>query len=228
MKLHPLFVAGGLILALAACRPGAAEYTETESSKQLTLDKASGQVDVRFVPRSSRLVAADAGRLRALAESGQIALTDRLIVTLGGSPALAPARLDAISSVLMPYGIAVNQSPQMAGSALAPDRAVIATERYLVTLPPCPNWSKEATVRFSNTDASNFGCATAVNLGLSVARPADLAEGTPVGLADGRTAAAAVNRYLNDKVQLPTATALGPIAASAPAAVAQSTAGAEP
>jgi pilus assembly protein CpaD len=98
--------------------------------------------------------------------------------------------------------------------AVAPNQAIVESVRYVVTLPPCPNWSKTPPLRYTNTHASNFGCADAVNLGLMVASPADLAEGRPLAAADGTPAAAAVNRYLNDKVTLPSATSLSSIGAS--------------
>ncbi len=133
------------------------------------------------------------------------------MVAASGSPALAAARFESIAAELLHYHIIASQGSL---SAAPPNRAIIETGRYLVTLPPCPNWSKQAHVGFTNTLPSNFGCATAVDLGLSVWNPADLAEGRPVGMAEAAPAAAAVNRYLNDKVLLPTAAALGPIAAT--------------
>jgi pilus assembly protein CpaD len=209
-KLHPRLLAVAVLLALAACRPGAAEYTEAEAPKNLTLDNASAHVSLRFAPGSSRLVAGDAARLRALAASGGISSSDRVSVAAAGSPALATARFQTISAELLRYGVVASQR-QLA--AIPPNQAVIDSGRYLVTLPPCPNWSKSSATDFTNTSASNFGCATAVNLGMSVAYPADLVEGRPIMSTEGTPAAAAVNRYLTDKVQLPTAAAVGPIAA---------------
>ena len=72
--------------------------------------------------------------------------------------------------------------------------------RYVVTLPPCPNWSKEPSYDFDNSTHSNFGCANVGNLGRMVASPSDLAAGRPLEPAAGMPAAAAVNRYLSDKV----------------------------
>jgi pilus assembly protein CpaD len=214
MKFHPHLVPALLLLALAACSPGAAEYTESEAPKGLTLDNASAQVDVRFGRGSSRLLPADAARLRALAATGGIAKSDRVLVAAAGSPALAAARFRTIAAELLRYGIVATQRPLVSA---ARDHAVVESVRYMVTLPACPNWSGPGPHDFTNALHSNFGCATGVNLGLSVASPADLAGGRPVALADGQPAAAAVNRYLNDKVQLPTATTVGPIAASSSA-----------
>ena len=210
MNAHPTLVAAGLLLALAACGPGAAEYTESEAPKQLTLDNATTRVDVRFAPGSSRLAAGDAARLRRLAASGSISPADRVRVSAAGGPALAAARVNTIAAELLHYRIiASGGSP---GAAPA-DRAVIETGRYMVTLPPCPNWSKPASIASTNTASSNFGCATAVNFARMVASPADLAEGRPVGPVDAIPAAAAVQRYEADKVILPAAANLGTIKA---------------
>jgi pilus assembly protein CpaD len=194
-KMHPYPVAVALTLALAACNPPIAEYTETEAPKQLTLDDAAIKFDFRFPPGSSRLAAGDVARLRALAARGSIAASDRVLVSVGGSPGLAEARTAAIAAELLRYGIVVNAVQR---GNMAPDRAGIEVVRYLVTLPPCPNWSKEPANDFTNTLGSNYGCATVSNLGRMVANPADLASGQPLGLASGKPATDAVHRYRFD------------------------------
>ena len=211
IKLHPLFAAGAIVLALAACRPGTAEFSESEAPKSLVLDNATASIEMHFAPGSNRLVPADAARLRALAAAGSIAPSDRVDVAANGSPALAAARFRKIAAELLRYRVVANKHP-IAG--VPPNRAIIEIGRYLVTLPHCPDWSKSAPLGYANTHASNYGCATAVNLGMMVASPTDLAEGRPVGTVDAIPAAAAVQRYQSDKVQLPAAATLGPIGAS--------------
>jgi pilus biogenesis lipoprotein CpaD len=196
MRMHFYPVAAAVMLSLAACYPLSVEYTASEAPKQLTLDQAAIRVDLRFPPGSSRLVAGEAARLRALAATGQIAPADRVLVSAAGGPALARARVASISEALLPYGVVV--SPAVVAE-VAPDRAVVETDRYLVSLPPCPNWSKSPVPdEFGNTVNSNFGCATVSNLGRMVANPADLASGQPLGLAAGKPARDAVRRYLFD------------------------------
>ena len=126
-------------------------------------------------------------------------------------PASPPRAQAAISSRLLRWGIVADAHPLAAG---APNRAVVTVGRYAVTLPPCPNWSQPRSNDFTNAPPSNFGCATAVNLGLMVASPADLTVGRTLEPADGKPAAAAVDRYLDDKVQLPAENSLGPIQTS--------------
>ncbi len=209
MKLHLQAIAAALlVLGMTAC---ASQYTESEAPKSLTLDEAGTRIDVRFAPGSSHLLAGDAARLRGLAARGSIAPSDPVAVSAAGSPALAAARFEAIAEVLLPYRIVPSQRPL---GGVPANRAIIETGRYLVSLPPCPNWSKNPQLDFTNAHASNWGCATASNLGLMVASPADLAEGRPVGLADAIPAAAAVQRYQADKVQLPSAAGLTNIPAA--------------
>ncbi len=209
IRVHPSLAGLLLCVVLAACRPGAAEYSESEAPNRLTLDNASRVMEVRFARGSSHLVAADAAKLRAAIAQGALTSTDRVTVAAGGTPALANARFSAVASELLHYGITASQAP-LAG--VAADRAVIQSGRYMVNLPPCPNWSKQSSLDFTNTLSSNFGCATMSNLGMMVAYPADLAEGRPVGYADAIPAAAAVQRYQAERVVLPTAATLSPIA----------------
>ena len=227
MKLHHHLVAVGLALGLAAC---ASQYTESETPKNLVLDDASAAIDVRFAPGSNRLLAGDAARLRALVARGAISQSDRVTVLAGGPPDLAAARFEEVAALLLPYRIVATQGPLAAAPG---NRAIVQTKRYLVTAPPCPNWSKYPPVDFTNAHASNFGCATAMNLAAIIASPADLAEGRPVGRPDAIPAAAAVQRYQGDKVQLPAAAGLTniPTAAIAPTgsgATGAGTAGSQP
>jgi pilus assembly protein CpaD len=202
-----------VLVAVALLSACAADYTDAEWSKDLRLDNASTHIDLHFAPGSTRLAARDAARLRALAATGGLTPSDRVLVATGGSPGLARARFETLANELAPSRIVAAPHPV----AVGPNQAVVESVRYLVTLPTCPNWSKRPQLGYTNTHASNFGCANAVNLGQMVASPADLAEGRPLAAADGTPAAAAVNRYLNDKVQLPAAASIGSFSASSSA-----------
>lgn len=211
MKLYPSLATAAVLLTLAACHPLVAEYSDVEAPKQLTLDSTSTQIDVRFAPGSSELLAGDAARLRRLAATGQIGPADRVNVSVAGGPALAAARFDSIAFELLRYRVVATPLPL---ARVPANRAIVQTGRYLVSSPPCPNWSKPSAGDFTNMHASNFGCATVTNLARMVASPADLAEGRPLGLADALPAAAAVQRYQSDKVVLPAGASLSPIGAT--------------
>jgi pilus assembly protein CpaD len=205
--LYPIAIA----LALAACAPGAAEYTKSEAPNRLQVDGATSQLVLAFAPGSARLTAGEATHLDRLVASGAIGQADRVAIAASGAPPLADARVAAVSSRLLRWGIVADAHPI---ATVPPNRAIVMVARYAVTLPPCPNWSMPRANDFTNAPPSNFGCATAVNLGMMVASPADLAHGRTLASADGKPAAAAIDRYLNDKVVLPTEVQLGPIAPS--------------
>lgn len=211
MNKTPSLLGLALVMALAACTPPALDYTESEAPKNVTVQTASSVMELRFAPGSSRLARGDIERLRRAAASGAIIPQDRVTVAVAGAPALADARAAAVSAELLRYGIV----PELAASpAIRSDLAAIAVDRSLVTMPPCPNWSKSPAIDFNNMVASNFGCSTAGNLAQMVANPMDLASGRRAGFADSPTAVSAVRRYYTDKVVLPNAVSVGPIAAS--------------
>ncbi len=201
-----------LAVALAACAPGAAEYTKAEAPNRLQVEGAASTVEIAFAPGSARLSAADAARLDRLLGAGAIRPADRVGVAAAGAPALAAARAAAVKAALLRWGIVAEAQ---ALPAVPPNRAVVTIGRYAVALPPCPNWSEPRANDFTNAPTSNFGCATAVNLGLMVASPGDLVGGRELAPADGQPAAAAVDRYLTDQVPLPSLAAIGPIQAPA-------------
>jgi pilus assembly protein CpaD len=202
-----LLIVMALTLIIGACAP-VTTYTDAESPKNLKLDSATTQVGLRFAPGTASLSPVDAARLTHLAATGGIAASDRVTIAAAGSPYLAQERVGAVALLLQHYGIVAVATLD----AVPPNRAVVTVTRTLVTLPPCPNWSHPSQPDFDNQPSSNFGCATETNLGMMVANPADLAGGLPAGRAAGHPAAAAVNRYLNDKVVLPTANTGLPVA----------------
>jgi len=178
MKPDLRLAAAVLLATLAGCYypPLNAEWTENEAPKQLTVDRATSQFGLRFAAGSDRLLPADAAQLRHLAATGQIAPRDHVAISVGGAAPLATARYDRIAAELAAYRIVADRG-SLAG--VPANQAIIDTGRYLVTLPPCPNWSKPAAMHFTNTYPSNYGCATTVNLGLMVWHPGDLVEGVP-------------------------------------------------
>ncbi|MGI9492232.1 MAG: CpaD family pilus assembly protein [Geminicoccaceae bacterium] len=121
---------------------------------------------------------------------------------------LASRRNDAIKQVLVESGLSQSrvqanafgeQVPASSGSheqAWSQNRRVeIVLERYVVTPPPCPDWSRRTGQDYSNQPHSNFGCATETNLGLMIANPRDLVRGRKLGPADGIHQAEGIGRY---------------------------------
>lgn len=200
MTLNRYLVAAAALLAVAACQPLPASYSTAEAPKTITLSDATRHFAVRFVPGSARLLPVDAARLRAWAATGAIAPGDRVGVAAAGAPALAAARVATVTRELLRYQIVADS---FTVGSLYPNRAVIDSVRYLVTTPPCPNWSKSPNGNFTNSPPSNFGCADATNLALMAASPADLASGRPLGPADGKIVQMAVDRYDRGFIPVP-------------------------
>jgi pilus assembly protein CpaD len=207
MQANRCLVALILTLGLGACAP-VTSYTDAEAPKRIRLDVATTDIDLRFAPGGAALATADAARLRQLAASGGIGPSDRVIVAASGPPHLAEERAGTVAALLLNYGIVA--IPTAANTAANQGRLEVT--RTLVTLPPCPNWSKPSSYDYGNQPSSNFGCATETDLGMMIASPSDLAGGLPRGGVAAQPAAAAVNRYLNDKVTLPTANTALPVA----------------
>src|ERR1700730_4023628 len=111
MRRHPCPIVVAIVLMLAACRPAATEWTESEAPNRLRLDDAAVSVNGRLAVGSARLLPAAAQRLRAMAATGTISPSDRVSIAVGGGPGLAEVRRDAISAALLPYGIVTTPVP---------------------------------------------------------------------------------------------------------------------
>lgn len=214
MKTHRFALAFPVAVALAACQPGAAEYTKTEAPTDLRVDNATTQVSLAFPRGSWRLPPRELARLDGLVRSGAIRPDDHVTISMGAAPALAGSRQVAIADELLRFGI-VADAGLLAG--VPPDHAIITVGRYLVTLPNCPNWSQKPFSDWTNETSSNYGCADQTNLALQVASPADLVSGRTLGPADAGPAVRAVDRYLTDRVTLPVPVAGATALAAAPA-----------
>jgi len=204
MKSHLRLAVLPLILGLSAC---AAEYSKSEAPDTLRVDGGESRLSIAFAGGSDRLAAGEAARLDRMVLAGTIRPADRVRVAASGPPGLAERRAAAISRELLRYGIVAQPT---ALDAVPANHALVSVGRYSVTLPDCPNWSQSLSYDFTNAFTSNYGCANATNLGLMVASPADLVSGRPFAGTQAQPAAAAVQRYLNDRVKPPPPTTASP------------------
>jgi pilus assembly protein CpaD len=206
IRLYPFVLP--LMLGLTAC---AAEYSKSEAPDKLRVDGAESRLSIAFAGGSDRLAAGESARLDRMVLAGTIRPADRVEVAAAGSGGLAERRAAAISRELLRYGI-VTQTLTL--DAVPANHAIVSVGRYAVTLPSCPNWSQSLSYDFTNALTSNYGCANATNLGLMVASPGDLASGRSFGGTEAQPAAAAVQRYLTDRVKPPPSMTASPFAAS--------------
>ena len=202
IRLYPIVLP--LMLGLAAC---VAEYSKSEAPDTLRVDGANSRRELAFGTGSASLAPGELRKLDGWVLGGNIRPADRVEVAAGGPPGLAEQRAGAISRELLRYGI-VTQTLVIDG--VPANRAIVSVGRYAVTLPTCPNWSQSQSYDFTNAFTSNYGCATATNLGLMVASPADLVSGRSLTGTAAQPAAAAVQRYLTDRVKQPPAPTASP------------------
>ncbi|MDH3660097.1 MAG: CpaD family pilus assembly lipoprotein [Alphaproteobacteria bacterium] len=216
---------GGLALAavaLAACAPGSksmdptAGWLEAGSPKELEVDRAQYRHTVYFPTDRDDINGGEQDRLIAFLQAVQPKDSDNIRVE-GHADAratdlynldLAARRMETVKGFLSENGIRRldmhasafgERAPAVAGAgetAWRQNRRVeIVLERYLVTPPACPDWSRRSGIDYANKPHTNFGCATATNLGLMIADPRDLVRGRDLGPADGIHQADGIIRY---------------------------------
>ena len=224
---RPLLWASLLGLGLAACSPANLQpnqnlgWLEAGSPKQVEVDRAEYRHAVYFATDHAEISGFEEDRLLAFLASVQPGSRDT--IRLEGhaderatdlyNVELAARRAESVGAFLRQQGfddLTVTSSafgeavPAVAGSgpeSWQPNRRVeLVLERYLVTLPPCPDWSRQSGTDFANLPHSNFGCATQTNLGLMVAEPRDLLHGRGLAPADGVHQAEGIVRYRTGKV----------------------------
>ncbi|MGI9510341.1 MAG: CpaD family pilus assembly lipoprotein [Geminicoccaceae bacterium] len=210
------------VIALAACAPGSTEmnpalgWQEAGSPKQLEVDRAEYRHTVYFATDRDELNGGEQDRLiaflRAVEPKGSDSLrveghADQRATDLYNLD-LAARRMQTVKRFLNENGIDRlhlqassfgERAPVAMGSgerAWQQNRRVeIVLERYLVTPPACPDWSRRTGVDYANQPHTNFGCATETNLGLMIADPRDLVKGRTLAPADGVHQAEGIVRY---------------------------------
>lgn len=223
---RPLVWLSLLGLGLGACTPtlGPQEdlgWLEASSPKQLEVDRAEYRHSVYFPTDRSAIPASERARLLSFLQTVRPGGRDS--IRLEGHAderaseqynlELAAQRNDSVAALLrevglgdlsisaVAYGEAVPAVPSTGPAAWRLNRRVeLVLERYLVTLPACPDWSRKSGTDFSNQPHSNFGCATQTNLGLMVAEPRDLISGRTLAPADGIHQAEGIVRYRTGEV----------------------------
>jgi pilus assembly protein CpaD len=191
-----LLLAGCDLQPDGAVRP---DWTPMQAPKTNQVTVVHNDVVIPFAPGSARLGASEVAQLDRF-----VARSDRSQVTVVIGPATGPGALAEqrgreIQGQLARRGIAASLV-RGETDRLAVNTVLVSIDRYVVTTPRCPDFSKPTESNYANTPDSNFGCANAQNLGVMVADPADLTRGRELGPQDGTQAVGAIQRYRTGKV----------------------------
>ncbi len=182
-------------LAVAACNPLTPPFKPGDSSyKQLKVDYVRLTHPAVFGPNAVKLSSEESQKLSAFLDNAQVSADDHVYIEEPASgDRLAAQRIGQISHQLAARGIGVRTLP--AKGDVPADQLTVLVERYVVTPPNCPDWTKDAVADHDNEVYSNFGCANVTNLGLMVADPRDLVIGRQMGPEVGNPALAGIARY---------------------------------
>lgn len=127
---------------------------------------------------------------------------DALHVTMSGS-AGSDARLSGVVRLLVADGIDAKKIAVVPSDARTSEGSVLVTvDRYTATAPACAPWTTDSSAASDNSAArSDLGCSDMTNFAAMLADPHDLVKSSTSADADATTAAAAVQRYHEDKVK---------------------------
>lgn len=174
-----------ILVAFAGCKATAdrpiIEYTK---KNKVDLVRFEHQVMYRNGERDPSV--SERAKLNAFLRNIRIGSGDFILLD-GGSP----EQRVALGARLAYQHLSVHQT----GEDGTPSRVSVHVERYVVTPPNCPDWSKPVGQDSENTPLANFGCANTANLGMMVVNPRDLIRGSTPGPSDGEAVSAAIKRY---------------------------------
>lgn len=179
--------------ALQACdSPG--EWSPAEAPKQLRVDFQRLTHTAGFAPSSTQLAPSEQQSLSTFLQTAQVTTDDPVYLEAVAGDRLSASRIGTLARDLTRQGYSVASLPA-AADAVPPNTLLVVVERYVVTPPDCPNWTKSQSGDHDNATSSNFGCSSITNLGLMVADPRDLVIARQLGPASAAQAGLAIQRY---------------------------------
>jgi len=181
--------------ALQACDPPG-EWTPAEAPRQLRVDFQRLTHTASFGPSATQLADREQESLSAFLQAAQVTTDDPIYLEARAGDRLGATRIAELARDLTRQGYAVSSLPA-APDAVAANTLRVVVERYVVTPPDCPNWTKSPSGDHDNFPTSNFGCSNVTNLGLMVADPRDLVISRHLGPANAAQAGLAIQRYRN-------------------------------
>ncbi len=196
------FIAG----ALQACdAPG--EWSANEAPRQMRVDFQRLTHTAGYAPNATKLAKSEHESLAAFLQSAQVTTDDPIYLEATGDR-LGASRASALAHDLTRQGYSVASLPA-APDVVRPNTMLVIVERYVVTPPECPNWTKSQSAEHENAANSNFGCSNLTNLGLMVADPRDLVISRQLGPANAAEASLAIQRYRSGQTSPLSGTAAG-------------------
>lgn len=208
VRLRFLLIAAAL--GLAACGDSAPEFSPADSPKTNRVSVVREEHVVRFAHGRADLDSAERARLSDFLM--RQASNDGALVSIGpstGPSGIVASRERSLRAVLAQRGYRQVDAIHTGSDTGGANQATVSVNRYVVTTPRCPDFSKPSEYNYTNTTYSNFGCANAHNLGVMVADPADLMRGRPEGAQDGTQAVLGIQRYRTGRVTPPSSTDTG-------------------
>ena len=193
MKASLILVLALLGATLTACdSPG--EWSPAEAPRQTRVDFQRLTHTAGFAANATQLAQGEQQSLGAFLQAAQVTTDDPVYLEGASEDRLSAARISTLARDLTRQGFSVAALPASA-NAVPRNALLVVVERYVVTPPDCPNWTKSQSGDHENAQASNFGCADATNLGLMVADPRDLVIARQLGPAGAAQAGLAIQRY---------------------------------
>jgi len=183
--------------ALQACdSPG--EWSPAEAPRQMRVDFQRMTHTAAFASNSTQLGPKEQDGLSAFLQVAQVTTDDPVYLEAVTGDRLGASRISALARDLTRRGYSVATLPA-APDAVPPNTLLVVVERYIVTPPDCPNWTKSSSGDHDNAPTSNFGCSNVTNLGLMVADPRDLVIARQLGPGSAAQAGLAIQRYMAGK-----------------------------
>lgn len=156
---------------------------------------------VKFSCPGARAPKRELTRLKAFFKGIQLKYGDDITLR-GGTKARQRSLAAYIRRTGLPVSVRIASSNPNAKKS---NTIALLVERYVVTPPACPDWSKFHGTDNRNMPGSQYGCATDAALGYIIANPRDLATGQNTKPGNSDDAVLAQQRYRTGAVLQPAA-----------------------
>lgn len=193
MKKSHILATALIGLTLSGCAGAFGDNRGLYSVHQPVVERNNYALDVNL-SNEEGIAAFEQKRLSEWMEALGLGYGDRVSLDYGEGFSNALAT-QTVADLAANKGLLLQEQAPVTEGAIPSGSVRIIISRSTASVPTCPNWEATSSSDFTNSNHSNFGCASNSNLAAMVADPEDLVRGSDKSTSDPTNGKRAIDAF---------------------------------